>query len=518
MRAPTKAGFHTSGHRRVRSSRVEALEPRQLFSSYTQVTVAKFSLGLYNNANGQLIKDRYGDLFFLADSVQPSAPQQKQAVFELARKSKTPVIVATFPAGDSEGGLVIDPAGNLFGTDQSNGTHGNGSVWEIAVGSHTVTTLASFDRATTGAAPNQAELLIDLEGDLFGTCMSGGVNSLGTVWELPASSTSINVVAPVTAEVSPFHDQVGGLTRDGHGNLFGTVDGSISTSADYGTVWEIPANTNTMNLVASLDGTHGSLPRSPLVVDSAGDIFGQALYGGAGHAAQSQNPLDGSGVIFEIPAGTSTVNVVAQFDTGNAHTPVNTLIMDSKGDFFGVSQSRAAQSGAGTIVFEVPKGAHAPIAIGTTSAGTLLCMDSSGNLLQAINGSIIALEPTSKKPTGIGLSVKIAGGLPKSVKAGGSTTFAPKLTVTNTSGATIDEAIIVSFYLSTTTAMTATSPQLNNSTQTIKLKTKAHTSFSDSVGLIRASLAKGKYRLIVRLTDPNNKTVDVFSSSLISVT
>ena len=84
----------------------------------------------------------------------------------------------TFPAG----GLVRDPRGNLFGTTEGGGANGVGTVFELAAGSGTITTLASFDGAN-GALP-VASLVRDPRGNLFGTTEGGGANNDGTVFEL----------------------------------------------------------------------------------------------------------------------------------------------------------------------------------------------------------------------------------------------------------------------------------------------------------------------------------------------
>src|SRR5262245_4509354 len=65
--------------------------------------------------------------------------------------------------GGSAGGLVEDSHGNLFGTNNG-GVFGYGTVFEVANGSNTVTTLASFDRAN-GNAPT-GDLVLDRDGDL----------------------------------------------------------------------------------------------------------------------------------------------------------------------------------------------------------------------------------------------------------------------------------------------------------------------------------------------------------------
>ena len=64
-------------------------------------------------------------------------------------------------------GLIMDSSGNLYGTTAAGGASGDGTVFELAHGSGTITTLASFN-GTNGANPD-AGLIMDSSGNLYGT-------------------------------------------------------------------------------------------------------------------------------------------------------------------------------------------------------------------------------------------------------------------------------------------------------------------------------------------------------------
>ena len=95
--------------------------------------------------------------------------------------------LATFNGANGanpEGGLVRDAQGNLFGTTVGGGATGQGTVFELAAVSGTLTTLATFNGAN-GTFPT-AGLVRDAQGNLFGTTSDtpGGPNHFGTVFEL----------------------------------------------------------------------------------------------------------------------------------------------------------------------------------------------------------------------------------------------------------------------------------------------------------------------------------------------
>ncbi len=84
--------------------------------------------------------------------------------------------LATFggiPNGyDAVGGVIMDSSGNLYGTTAGGGANRDGTVFELAHGSGTITTLVSFN-GTNGLSP-EASLIMDSSGNLYGTTYLGG--------------------------------------------------------------------------------------------------------------------------------------------------------------------------------------------------------------------------------------------------------------------------------------------------------------------------------------------------------
>ena len=100
------------------------------------------------------------------------------------------------------------------------GTANLGCVWEVVKGSGAVTTLASFT-STTGSHPD-TNLVFDSAGNLYGTTWQGGANDDGTVFELVKGSNTITTLASFNFATTSFTPE-GRLLIDSSGNLFGTA-------------------------------------------------------------------------------------------------------------------------------------------------------------------------------------------------------------------------------------------------------------------------------------------------------
>lgn len=77
--------------------------------------------------------------------------------------------------GPRFGHLLMDHAGNLYGTTQNDGTFGYGNVFKLAPNGsgYTYTSLYDFTGGTDGAEP-KGNLILDSNGNLYGTAAEGG--------------------------------------------------------------------------------------------------------------------------------------------------------------------------------------------------------------------------------------------------------------------------------------------------------------------------------------------------------
>ena len=100
----------------------------------------------------------------------------------------------------------MDAAGNLYGVTSNGGpdealgsSGGYGTVYEVNGTTHVLTTLASFDN--TDDEYVGAGLMADAQGNLYGTTESGGDGGYGTVYEITNSGYVVSVPEPVSLGV-----------------------------------------------------------------------------------------------------------------------------------------------------------------------------------------------------------------------------------------------------------------------------------------------------------------------------
>lgn len=144
-----------------------------------------------SNPYAGVLVDAKGNLF--GTTINGGANGFGGIVYELSRtgpKTWTETILHNFGgAGDGSqpyGGLVADPVGNLYGTTLFGGAFNSGTVFELTPKAGNVwkeRILYSFTGKGDGRYPSPG-LILDAAGDLYGTTESGGANSQGVVFEV----------------------------------------------------------------------------------------------------------------------------------------------------------------------------------------------------------------------------------------------------------------------------------------------------------------------------------------------
>jgi uncharacterized repeat protein (TIGR03803 family) len=355
---------------------LEQLEDRIMPTGPTLTAVASF-----NGTNGAspyagLIMDGSGNLF---GTTTAGGASHDGTVFELAKGSGTIHTLVSFNGSNGAGpyaGLILDGSGNLYGTTTAGGAVGDGTVFELANGSNTIQTLASFN-GTTGQQP-YGGVILDGSGNLYGTTWQGGTFNYGTIFELAKGSSTVATLASFNGNNGLHPDS--SLIMDGSGNLYGTAQGGIY---GYGTVFELAKGSGTITTLASFNGTNGATPKGSLIMDGSGNLYGTTAGGGGNYG----------GEVFELAKGSSNITLLASFHgapSTDGSSPEGGVTMDSSGNLYGTTQVGGA-SGEGTI-FELAKGSGAItwLASFNNTTGAFptdgLLMDGRGNLYGTASG------------------------------------------------------------------------------------------------------------------------------------
>ena len=96
-------------------------------------------------------------------------------------------------------GLVLDAAGNLYGTTAGDSIHGHGSVFKLTPnpdGSWTESALYTFSGGVDGWGP-LAGVTLDAAGNIFGTTSDGGLHRSGTISNSTHPACMHRVPAPL---------------------------------------------------------------------------------------------------------------------------------------------------------------------------------------------------------------------------------------------------------------------------------------------------------------------------------
>jgi len=263
--------------------------------SWTETTVYSFCSqsdcadGAY--PSGELIMDPAGNLYGTTGG----------GVFELSLSGDSwteQSIYRTFN-GFGYPGLTMDAAGNIFEvglmTAVELSRNGNGGWNSTVLHTFTPHTFCGSD-ITCPPIPDGAPVL-DKAGNLYGTTLEGGPIGCGKVYQAglrKSGEWTENVLYAFSGTNGDGCNPFGGIVFDADGNIYGTTDSGGAYG--YGTIFELVAPVDKRNhrytekILWSFDGTGGSSPNGALIWDRSGNLYSTTYYGGS----------SGDGVVFEL--------------------------------------------------------------------------------------------------------------------------------------------------------------------------------------------------------------------------
>ena len=178
-----------------------------------------------------------------------------------------------------EAPIVQDAKGNFYGTTYYGGTYQEGIVFKLNKnGAETLLHSFTCANGVDGCFP-EAGLVLDAAGNIYGTTSQGGVGGSngGTVFKMDKAGNE--TVLHTFEESDGWSPGFGSLLLDSDGNLYGTTE--EGGADNYGVVFKIDSTGIESVLYSFTGGGDGSTPWAGLIKDSAGNFYGTTAEGGA---------------------------------------------------------------------------------------------------------------------------------------------------------------------------------------------------------------------------------------------
>jgi len=338
------------------------------------------------------------------------------------------------------GGLIMDGAGNLFGTTSLGGQYSHGAVFELSPDGSTWSyqVLYSFcaeDNCLDGDAP-LSPLILDADGNLYGTTHFGGKKNTGIAFELIAPAPGRNWKLKTLyaycsrrarcldgGSPSPltYAGEASGARYDGQSPLFGAA--FLGGTAGGGTAFRILPQAGHKNRYAIIynfgslpNGADGYSPGSKLLASSTGTLFGTTELGGS----------TGHGTAYELaPKGRKgwQETILYSFCQQGSHCkdgdkPISSVTADEQGHLFGTTIYGGTCRYCGTDYKLAPNGSQyeysvvygfcsQPYCSDGKGPATVPALDPSGNL---IGSTLLGGNQVGKFKQGAGVVYSFSGG------------------------------------------------------------------------------------------------------------
>jgi len=290
---------------------------------------------------GGLVANAKGTMFGVTTS---DGADHSGVIFEVTKKGvETPIYTFTggSDGGDPQAGLMIDSAGNLYGTTYMGGDteapNGYGTVFELSPGKKRTwdfNVLWTFSGGDDGGWPS-GRLTMDANGNVYGTTTEGGTGVVGTVFELsPPANGNSGWTETILYNFTGNNDggePMGNVLLGSDGNIYGTTAGYGADN--YGVVYKLtPGNGGwSQSVIHAFEGdTDGGAPRDGLIQDGNGTLYGTTAGFANSYGTVFSTNTDGSdyAVLYNVTG--------CQYCySGNG--PWQTVSMDSSGNLYGTT-------------------------------------------------------------------------------------------------------------------------------------------------------------------------------------
>jgi len=288
-------------------------------------------------------------------------------VFQMtpSRDGWTHTVLHSFTGGADGGqpykGVTLDAQGNLYGTAVIGGTGGAcpddgcGVVYKLtnSGGSWSHSVLYDFTGGDDGYGPG-AGLTFDRDGNLYGMTPTGGALGLGVIYQLrpdPSGSWKLRVIHTFTGGIDGGTGSAGRLLLH-RGRLYGVA--TVGGAHGKGTVFELTRSVTGRWDLKTLYSFSGQ--------PDAGFPYGGLNLDAAGnlYGTTYYDGANNLGAVYRLapsPTGEWTETVLYSFMGGrDGANPISTLVLDAAGNLYGTTSEGGAGCSCGTIFKLTPDG------------------------------------------------------------------------------------------------------------------------------------------------------------------
>lgn len=269
------------------------------------------------------------------------------------------------------GNLIQATNGNLYGTTSTGGVYSLGTIFEYNYNLGTF--IRKFDFNTLLGINPTGSLLQATDGNLYGMTNAGGIYGKGVIFQY-------NIITNTYTKKYDFDSANGcnpysSLIQANDGYLYGmTHDGGAN---NVGVIFQYNITSNTYTKKVDLSSANGYNPGGRLLQASDGNIYGMTYYGGANNL----------GVIFQYNYTTNTY--VKKMDLNNTigSNPVGSLMQANNGNLYGMTYVGGSNNKG--VIFEYNYSTNSYIKkfdFNTTNG-----YGPYGNLIQATDGNFYAM-------------------------------------------------------------------------------------------------------------------------------
>ncbi|MFY7651711.1 MAG: choice-of-anchor tandem repeat GloVer-containing protein, partial [Chitinophagaceae bacterium] len=258
-------------------------------------------------------------------------------IFSINTNGTNYQIKASFPFAYGSGNSVQIADGYdgfYYGISFGDGYNDAGSIFKIRYNGTNYTVLRKLQRNIDGGSP-RFKPVIAPDGFLYGVCEDGGLFRNGTIWKMAIDGSSFTVLKHFNVISEGTEGFFGSLTLGIDGLLYGVTGGN------FGHLFSISTNGSRFTKLISFTGNgsiKGASPRTPLVQDAEGFLWG-TTYGGG------QND---KGTLFKFHPRTLVFSTIKQF-TGSDGTRPSTSLLEIGNEMYGACDNEGQNGDNGTL-------------------------------------------------------------------------------------------------------------------------------------------------------------------------